>query len=119
MKQEIVELEMVQRQFIKRIETIQHLTYPEQLKKLNLYSLERRRERCLIIYLWKMMENLVPSCVDLQRRNKGKNGRSFRLSQMSRTASVRLKTLREGSFFVKSIKLTRSREILETRKDAA
>ena len=108
MKQEIVELEMVQRQFIKRIETIQHLTYPEQLKKLNLYSLERRRERYLIIYLWKMMENLVPTCVDLQKRNKGRNGRSFKLPQMNRTAYVRLKTLREGSFFVKSIKLFNS-----------
>ena len=43
-KQEIVELEMVQRRFIKRIEVMEHLTYPEQLKKLKLYSLERRRE---------------------------------------------------------------------------
>ena len=43
-KQEIVKLGMVQRQFIKKIETIQHLTYPEQLKRLNLYSLERGRE---------------------------------------------------------------------------
>ena len=42
-RQEIVELEMVQRRFIKRIEGIEHLTYPEQLKKLKLYSLERRR----------------------------------------------------------------------------
>ena len=77
MKQEIVELEMVQRQFIKRIETMQHLTYPEQLKKLNLYSLERRRECYLIIYLWKMMENLVPTY--LKRRNRGRNGFVFRL----------------------------------------
>ena len=43
-KQEIVELEMVQRRFIKRIKGIEHLTYPEQLKKLKLYSLERKRE---------------------------------------------------------------------------
>ena len=43
-RHEIVELEMVQRRFIKRIEGIEHLTYPEQLKKLKLYSLERRRE---------------------------------------------------------------------------
>ena len=41
-RHEIVELEMVQRRFIKRIEGIEHLTYLEQLKKLKLYSLERR-----------------------------------------------------------------------------
>ena len=50
-KQEIVELEMMQRRFIKRIEGMEHLAYPEQLKKLKLYSLERRRERYLVIYL--------------------------------------------------------------------
>ena len=46
-KQEIVELEMVQRSFIKRIENIKHLTYPEQLRKLQLYSLERRRREII------------------------------------------------------------------------
>ena len=107
-KQEIVELEMVQRQFIKRIEDIEHLTYPEQLKKLKFYSLERRRERYLIIYLWKMMENLVPKCIDLKRRNGGRNGRSFRLPLLCRTASTRLKTIRDESFFVQSVKLFNS-----------
>ena len=104
-RQEIVELEMVQRRFIKRIKGIEHLTYPEQLKKLRLYSLERRRERYLIIYLWKMLENLVPKCIDLRRRNGGRNGRSFRLPLLSRTASTRLKTIRDDSFFVQSVKL--------------
>ena len=107
-KQEIVELEMVQRQFIKRIEDMEHLTYPEQLKKLKFYSLERRRERYLIIYLWKMMENLVPKCIDLKRRNGGRNGRSFRLPLLCRTASTRLKTIRDESFFVQSVKLFNS-----------
>ena len=104
-RQEIVEIEMVQRQFIKRIEGMKDLTYPEQLKKLKLYSLERRRERYLIIYLWKMMEGLAPVCVDLTRRNKGRNGRSIKLPPLNRNASIRVKTLREGSFFVRSVKL--------------
>ncbi|CAL4174032.1 unnamed protein product [Meganyctiphanes norvegica] len=104
-KQEIVELEMVQRSFIKRIENIKHLTYPEQLRKLQLYSLERRRERYLIIYLWKMTEGLVPTCIDLKRRNRNRNGRSFKLIPLSRTASNRVKTLRESSFFIQAVKL--------------
>ena len=107
-RNEIVELEMVQRRFIKRIEGIEHLTYPEQLKKLKLYSLERRRERYLIIYLWKMLEDLVPKCIDLERRNRGRDGRSFRLPLLSRTASTRLKTIRDNSFFVQSVKLFNS-----------
>ena len=116
-KQEIVELEMVQRRFIKRIEGMEHLTYPEQLKKLKLYSLERRRERYLVIYLWKMLEDLVPKCIDLKRRNGGRNGRSFRLPLLSRTASTRLKTIRDDSFFVQSVKLFNSlpREIRDLK----
>ena len=105
MRQEIVKIEMVQRQFIKRIDTLKNLTYPEQLKKLKLYSLERRRERYLIIYLWKMMEGLVPECIDLKRRNRDRNGRSIKLPLLNRTAPARIKTLREGSFFIQSVKL--------------
>jgi len=101
-KQDIIELEMIQRSFIKRIESIKHLTYPEQLKKLKLFSLERRRERYLIIYIWKMIEGLVPISVDLQRRNRNRNGRSFKLIPLSRTASSRVRTLRESSYFIQS-----------------
>ena len=104
-RQEIDEIEMVQRQFIKMIEGLKGLTYPEQLKKLKLYSLERRRERYLILYLWKMMEGLVPVCVDLKRRNRGRNGRSIKLPLLSRTASARVRSLRESSFFIQSVKL--------------
>jgi hypothetical protein len=104
-KKEIVDLEMIQRSFIKRIESIKQLTYPEQLKKLKLYSLERKRERYLIIYLWKMTEGLVPACIDLKRRNRNRNGRSFKLNPLSRTTSTRVKTLRDSSFFIQSLKL--------------
>ena len=51
------------------------------------------------------MEGLAPVCVDLTRRNKGRNGRSIKLPPLNRNASIRVKTLREGSFFVRSVKL--------------
>ena len=50
------------------------------------------------------MEGLVPVCVDLKRRNKDRNGRSFKLPPLNRNSSARVKTLREGSFFVRSVK---------------
>ena len=52
-----------------------------------------------------MLENLVPKCIDLRRRNGGRNGRSFRLPLLSRNASTRMKTIRDDSFFVQSVKL--------------
>nr|XP_053639121.1 fructose-1,6-bisphosphatase 1-like isoform X1 [Cherax quadricarinatus] len=40
---------------------IKHLNYWERLRFLNLYSLERRKERYMIIYTWKILEGLVPN----------------------------------------------------------
>ena len=37
------------------------LSYPERLTVLKLYSFQRRRERYIIIYVWKILEGLVPN----------------------------------------------------------
>ena len=58
---EINELESVQRNFTSHINSVNHLHYWDRLKALKLYSLERRRERYQIIYVWKIIEGLVPN----------------------------------------------------------
>ena len=55
-----------------------------------------------------MLDDLVTKCSDLERRKGGRNGHSFRLPLLSRTASTRLKTIRDDSFFVQSMKLFNS-----------
>ncbi len=60
-KGDIQALESVQRSFIRKIEGVQHLGYWDQLKKLKLYSLQRRRERYMIIYVWRVLEGQVPN----------------------------------------------------------
>ena len=55
-----------------------------------------------------MMDNQIPKCIDFKRRNGGRNGYSFRLPLLSQTASTRLKTIRDDSFFVQSVKLFNS-----------
>ena len=40
---------------------MQSLEYSERLVSLKLYSLQRRRERYCIIYVWKIIEGLVPN----------------------------------------------------------
>ena len=47
----VLAIEAVQRTYTSKIEAIKHLNYWERLEALNLYSLERRRERYVIIYL--------------------------------------------------------------------
>ena len=59
---------MLQRAFIRRIEGMANLSYWEQLKKLKLYSLERRRERYLILYVWYILEDLVPNLEGSSRK---------------------------------------------------
>ena len=58
---DIQQLELIQRQFLKKIHGAKELSYWDQLKRFKTYSLQRRRERYIIIYTWKMLENLVPN----------------------------------------------------------
>ncbi len=58
---EIGELEQIQKSFTAHISPVKHLDYWQRLQALNLYSLERRRERYIIIYTWKILEGLVPN----------------------------------------------------------
>ena len=56
-------LESVQRNFVRRIDFghNRELDYWDRLASLKLYSLERRRERYLILYTWKVLKGLYPN----------------------------------------------------------
>ena len=60
-KSYICVLEKIQRSFTKYIAGYQNLPYSERLKSLRLYSLQRRRDRYLVIYMWKIAEGLAPN----------------------------------------------------------
>ena len=60
-------LEQVQRNFIRKITGMEQLSYSEQLHVLSMYSLERRRERYLIIYVWHIMQGQVPNISEPNR----------------------------------------------------
>ena len=57
----IQQLEAIQWSFLRKIRGINSDNYWDCLKKLKMYSLQRRRERYRIIYTWKILENLVPN----------------------------------------------------------
>ena len=44
-KEDIDKLERIQKSFTSKIEGLEKLNYHERLKRLNMYSMERRRER--------------------------------------------------------------------------
>ena len=51
-------IEAIQRTFTYKITEVQHLNYWERLQELKLYSLQRRRERYIIIYIWKITQHM-------------------------------------------------------------
>ena len=58
---DINRLELVQKCFLKKMSCYGDSSYWEILKNLGLYSLQRRRERYRIIYMWSILECLVPN----------------------------------------------------------
>ena len=70
---EINEIERVQKSFTSKIEGMEGLDYHQRLVKLDLYSLERRRERYLIIYAWQMIEGIKENTLGLIAKRYGRS----------------------------------------------
>ena len=54
---QIIMIEKIQKAFTKHIKGFSSFSYHERLSNLKMYSLQRRRERYIIIYVWKILEN--------------------------------------------------------------
>ena len=99
---QIKELEELQRCFVKRIAGYQDMDYHSALRKLGLYSLQRRRERYQVIYLWSIIEGKVPNIpaannTDLIRVHSNIESRNGRTIYIQRLKTGRYQTLRFNS----------------------
>lgn len=72
------------------------MNYWERLKELKLYSLQRRRERYLVIYVWKILEGLVPN-VGLIPNNHPRRGRLCYIKRTEATTQ-RMETVAYNCF---------------------
>ena len=80
----ITQLEKIQRSFTKHITGMNDMPYHERLKSLGLYSLQRRRERYCIIYIWKIIEGLAPNFSNpVTSTFSGRRGRSCVISHVN------------------------------------
>ena len=75
----ITQLEKIQRSFTKHITGMNDMPYHERLKSLRLYSLQRRRERYCIIYIWKIINFSSP----ITSTFSGRRGRSCVISHVN------------------------------------
>ena len=102
---DIVCIEQVQRTFTAKIRGVSHLNYWERLSFLKIYSLQRRRERLMIIVVWKILNRVYPNCVNFEfKLNKRLNSLKAILQPMPK-ATGSLLTKYEESFVVKAAKL--------------
>ena len=68
-KEDIDRLERIQKNFTSKIKGMENLDYHERLRKLGMYSLERRRERYLIINAWQQVEGIKENVLKLEVSN--------------------------------------------------
>ena len=99
-------LEKVQRSFTKRIFGLSHLHYWDRLTHLKLYSLHRRRERYIVIYIWKILHDLVPNPgITLRPYLDHQDGMVLSLPHLPRSG---VRKLKEQSLLYNGVRLFQS-----------
>ena len=102
---EIQQLENVQRAFTRKITNVSHLHYWDRLKELGLMSLQRRRERFLIITMCKIMNNQCTNEVGIIFNNPLRLGITVQIPPLSKSSTARNQAIRDHSFSVIGSKL--------------
>ena len=106
-------VEQVQRSFIRKICGMQQLSYWDQLSALSLYSLERRRERYIVLYVWRILEGLTPNFSEpnaggISATWNACRGRLCKVPAVSRRASAASQRIRYSSFGITGPRLFNS-----------
>lgn len=90
-------IEKVQQNFTKKIIGLHELNYHERLKKLSLFSLQRRRERYIIIYMFKILNNQVPNPGVSFKFNE-RTGYHAEIKLLNSSLATNVKKMRWNSF---------------------
>jgi hypothetical protein len=99
-------LEAVQRGFVSRIRgaALEDLDYWGKLLQLRLYSQERRRERYMLCFLWKLSQGLIGG-YDIRWQCSDRRGRYALPAPLARGAPAAVRRARESSLAVRGARL--------------
>ena len=98
-------IEAVQTHFLSKISSLDNMDYWEKLNKVKMYSQERRRERYMIIFLWKISQGLVQG-YDVQFTSPiGRRGRIALPHNVVKSSPASVKKARENTLGVKGAKI--------------
>ena len=97
---DIQELEGVQQTITSKIAGCQDLNYWERLKKLSLMSLQRRRERYIILNMWKILHGLTSNDLNIQFQVRSRTGTTAIVPSIRRQCSTFHQSMYDSSFSV-------------------
>ena len=103
--EDVKTLENVQRFFTRHIAGMEGANYWERLSRLKLQSLQRRRERYIIIHMWKLLHNLVPNDLNVEFYHRERLGWRARIPVLFKRSRQSSKTIFDASFAVNGPKL--------------
>ena len=97
MIKDIERIESIQRSITFRIEGVKGMNYHQRLRFLNLYSLQRRRERYIAIYVYKISQKMVPNDINLEFYDTNRFGLKCRQLKLP-ASTTHISTVRKNSF---------------------
>ena len=98
-------IENLQRIYTSKIPEVKQMNYWQRLKHLKMLSQERRMERYSAIYVWKILEGIVPNC-GLEISHSERRGREVSVPDLK--GSQRIQSFRENSFQVRGARIFNS-----------
>ena len=93
-------MESVQRLFTSKIAGLSEFSYHERLRILKIMSLQRRRERFIIIQVWKVLNEVSPNDLNFEVINSSRRGIKVKVPAINTRASQRSRSLYDTSFGV-------------------
>ena len=127
MIKDINKLEAVQRSFTASIQGMEDLDYWARLRSLKLYSIQRRRERYIIIHLYKMYKSIAPNDIGIKFHEHIRLGPQCTRKAYPTSCPASVRTIRQNSFscigprlfniIPKQIKMANSLQAFKSRLD--
>ena len=102
---DVKSIESVQRQFTRRIRGLKDTNYWDRLRELKLSSLQRRRERYMIIHVWKILQGISPNDISMVFKESPRLGQRVVIPPLAKQASALAKSCYDNSFAVRAGKL--------------
>ena len=102
---DIVYLEKIQRSFTCRISGLNDLNYWERLEVLQMLSLQRRREKLILIFVWKIKNNVFPNTVHFDFKLQKRSNKMKAVLRPLPRVTGKLLTTYENSFIINAAKI--------------